>query len=145
MRSKIITASITAIATLGCAAGSFADDGGARFTATLAGANEVPVLGDPDGSGTATIRVNPGQGQVCYSISVSNIAPATMAHIHEAAAGAAGPVVVSLQAPTSGSSQGCASVSREFAKELIRTPGDYYVNVHNTEFGGGAVRGQLSK
>lgn len=145
MRSTIITASIAAIATLGCAAVSVADDGGARFTTSLNGASEAPGPGDPNGSGSATIRVNPGQAEVCFTISVSNIAPATAAHIHEAPAGVAGPVVVQLTAPTSGTSQGCTTVTREFAKELMRTPGDYYVNVHNAEFPAGAVRGQLGR
>ncbi len=145
MRSTIITATIAAIATLGAATISVADDGGARFTATLDGASEAPGPGDPDGSGTATIRVNPGQREICYSITVNNIAAATAAHIHEAPAGSAGPVVVTLGAPTNGTSQGCATVTRELAKEIMRAPADYYVNVHNAEFMPGAVRGQLSK
>jgi hypothetical protein len=122
-----------------------AEDAGARFTATLDGASEVPRLGDPDGMGTATIRVNPGRGQLCYSITVSGIEPAVAAHIHEAPAGTAGPVVFGLTAPTGGTSQGCVAISREFAKEFMKSPGDYYVNVHNAEFPGGAVRGQLGK
>ena len=114
-----------------------------RLTATLNGANEVPGPGDADGVGTATIRVNPGREQVCYIISVTGIAPATMAHIHEAVAGSSGPVVVSLAVPTSGTSQGCVTISRELAKEIIQDPSEYYVNVHNAEFRPGAVCGQL--
>jgi len=81
-----------------------AADGGRKLQTTLTGAAEVPGPGDPDGRGTAQITVNPGQKQVCYKINVSNIAPATAAHIHEAPATAAGPVVVTLGAPTSGMS-----------------------------------------
>ena len=54
---------------------------GVRLTASLDGASEVPGPGDPDGTGTASVRINPGQNQLCYSISVSNIAPATAAHV----------------------------------------------------------------
>ena len=120
-----------------------ADQGGALFTASLTGAAEVPGPGDLDGTGTARITVNVGQSTVCYEITVANIAPATAAHIHEAVAGAAGPVVISLNAPTSGRSSGCASVDRELAKEIAKDPTEYYVNVHNAAFLGGAVRGQL--
>ena len=145
MKSSIIYSAVVATALLGSVTAFAAEDAGARFTATLDGASEVPVLGDPDGFGTATIRVNPGREQLCYSITVSGIQSASAAHIHEAAAGAAGPIVFGLTAPSGGTSQGCVTVSREFAKEFIKTPSDYYVNVHNAEFPRGAVRGQLGR
>ena len=105
----------------------------------------VPNQGDLDGTGSATITVNPGQGEVCYELSVSGIAPAEAAHIHEAPVGVAGDVVVPLLPPTDGSSSGCVDVSRTLAKDILKNPADYYVNVHNEPFPGGALRGQLSK
>ena len=122
-----------------------AADGGRKLQTTLTGAAEVPGPGDPDGSGTAQITVNPGQKQVCYKLRVSNIASASAAHIHEAAPTAAGPVVVTLGAPTTGTSSGCVTVTRELALEILKRPADYYVNVHNAAFPAGAVRGQLAK
>jgi hypothetical protein len=119
--------------------------GGRPLSATLTGATEVPGPGDPDGSGHAWIRVNPGLGQVCYELHVTGIEPATGAHIHVGEAGVAGPVVVPLMAPTDGMSSGCAEVSRELAKAIIQDPSGYYVNVHNAVYPAGAVRGQLSK
>lgn len=119
--------------------------GGRPLSATMTGAAEAPNPGDPDGSGTVTMTLNPGQGEVCYEITVSDIAPATAAHIHVAPVGVPGPVVVPLIAPTSGSSSGCASVDRALVKAILQDPEAYYVNVHNAEFPGGAVRGQLSK
>jgi hypothetical protein len=123
-----------------------AEDSGRTFTTTLTGAAEVPP-GDPDGSGTATITLNPGQESVCWEITVSGITlPAIAAHIHEAPAGVAGPVVIPLSAPdASGSSSGCVSVDRQEIKEIIQHPEEYYVNVHTTDYPAGAVRGQLSK
>ena len=122
-----------------------AADGGRKLQTNLTGAAEVPGPGDPDGAGTAQITVNPGQKRVCYKLRVSNIAPATAAHIHEAAPTAAGPVVVTLGAPTSGTSSGCVTVTRALALEILKDPSDYYVNVHNAAFPAGAVRGQLAK
>ncbi|HEV7233543.1 MAG TPA: CHRD domain-containing protein [Sphingorhabdus sp.] len=145
MKYSIVTSAIVTTAILGSAATFAREDSGAKLSATLDGASEVPGPGDTDGAGTAMIRINPGQGQLCYTINVMGIAPATMAHIHEAPVGAAGPVVAGLAAPTSGSSQACVAVSRELAMEIIRNPGDYYVNVHNSVFPGGAVRGQLGR
>lgn len=130
---------------IGGGASAFAEEGGRPISVALTGPAEAPTPGDPDGSGTATLRINPGQQQVCYELSVTGIAAATAAHIHKAPAGAAGPVVVGLTAPTSGSSKACAEVARQLALDILKTPADYYVNVHNAEFPGGAVRGQLSK
>ena len=120
-------------------------NGGRPLTANLTGEAEVPVTGDLDGSGTANVRVNPGQECLSYDLDVQNIEPATAAHIHEAPAGVAGPVVEELDAPTDGSSSGTNEVSREEAKDIVKNPEEYYVNVHNAEFPGGALRGQLSK
>ena len=61
--------------------------GGRPLSTTLSGAAEVPGRGDPDGSGTATLTLNHGQGEVCFELTVSGIAPATAAHIHFAPAG----------------------------------------------------------
>jgi hypothetical protein len=122
-----------------------AADGGRPLSTPLTGAAEAPGPGDPDGSGTATFRINPGQGRICYTLSVSGIAPARAAHIHIAPAGSPGPIVVPLDAPTAGVSSGCATVRRELARDIIRDPADYYVNVHNADFPAGAVRGQLGR
>lgn len=108
----------------------------------LSGAAEVPV-GDPDGTGAASVTVDAGKGQVCYTLSVSGIDAATMAHIHKGAVGAAGPVVVPLDPPATGSSKGCKPVAPDVIAAILAAPSDYYVNVHTTAFPKGAVRGQL--
>ena len=144
MRTMILLP-LAATAAASLATAALADDGGRPIEAEMTGAAERPGPGDPDGSGTAEFRINPGQGEVCYTLTVSNIEPATLAHIHRAPPTAPGPIVVHLAAPTDGSSSGCASGSRALAMELIRNPGAFYVNVHNQPFPAGAVRGQLGK
>jgi CHRD domain len=131
---------IALLATLG----SVAAQAGRPFSTTLTGSAEIGG-GDPDGSGSASITLNHGQGEICFELSVSGIAPATAAHIHSAPAGVNGPVVVPLTPPTSGFSSGCASADPNLIKAIIQHPEDYYVNVHNVDFPGGALRGQLSK
>jgi hypothetical protein len=119
---------------------------GRQLSTTLTGAVEVPGPGDPDGSGTALITLNQGQGVVCFELTVEDIAPATAAHIHVGSAEVAGPVVIPLAAPTDGSASGCVSeVDADLIKDIRKNPQNYYVNVHNAEFPAGAVRGQLSK
>jgi hypothetical protein len=118
--------------------------GGAPRVTTLSGAEEVPPA-DPDGTGFASITLNVGQQSVCWELSVSDIAPAFAAHIHVAPAGVNGPIVVPLSPPTTGTSSGCAeNVDPVLIQAIIDHPEQYYVNVHNAPFPGGAVRGQLS-
>ncbi len=119
--------------------------GGRPLTATLTGAAEVPGPGDADGSGSARITLNHGQGQICYELKVSNIGTATLAHIHTGASTVAGPVLVTLDPPADGSSDGCVNVDKVTIKAIMDNPAGYYINVHNAEFPDGAVRGQLSK
>jgi hypothetical protein len=142
---KITVLHLILIALTVLALTSIAADGGRKFTTDLTGAAEVPGPGDPDGSGTATITLNHGQGTVCWEITVSEIDTATRAHIHQAPAGAPGPIVVEFLEPGFGSLSGCTEVDRELIKDIIQHPEEYYVNVHNAQFAPGAVRGQLSK
>ena len=68
-----------------------------------------------------------------------------MAHIHKGARSEFGPVAVDFEAPSDGSSSGCTTTARAgfSIAEIAANPSDYYVNVHNAAFGGGAVHGQL--
>jgi hypothetical protein len=142
MRKVLLFVSLIAIALV-----TYGDDGGRKFKVLMTGAEEVPGPGDPDGSGIAVLRLNPGTEQVCFQLFVEDILlPASAAHIHEAPAGVAGPVVVGLAAPdANGEASGCVSAPREEILEIIAEPEEYYVNVHNSEFPGGAVRGQLAR
>src|SRR5215510_12889968 len=59
-------------------------------TATLTGAAEVPGPGDPQGSGSVQVTLDPNKGEECYELRVENIQEATAAHIHEGAVGEGG-------------------------------------------------------
>jgi hypothetical protein len=108
--------------------------------ASLTGAAEVPMKGDPDGKGTATIRIK--GSQVCSKLTYTKIGAPAAAHIHRGARGEAGPVVVEL---SPGRKTSCRKVPAELAREIAKSPAKFYVNVHNQEFAGGAIRGQLRK
>ena len=126
------------------AAPAVAQIGATTISLSLSGAAEGPGLGDPDGSGRAELRIDPDQGQVCYSVVVEAIDPAFGAHIHRSPVGVAGgPIVVVLDPPTDGDSEGCTSVTAELAREILGSPAEYYLNIHTPNFPDGAVRAQL--
>lgn len=120
-------------------------NGGTAFNITLVGEAESPA-GDPVATGTATVRLRAGQGQVCFKIAASNLSgPAAAAHIHKAAAGVSGPVVVPLATPgADGKSGGCVGAARTLVAQMLASPASFYVNVHTAEFPAGAIRGQLT-
>jgi len=137
---------ITIAAASALLAGCAMQPGNQRATlyVSMTGIQEVPGPGDPDGNGTVELRVSPSSGSVCWNLYVGPIEPATAAHIHRGAAGAAGPPVLTLATPdASGRSQGCATVDPELARQMVLAAQDFYVNVHTEAYPQGAIRGQL--
>jgi hypothetical protein len=115
---------------------------GRGYTAQLSGTEE-PTGGDPDGTGRAYLEFNPGKGTLYYYLEVHNIEPATAAHVHFGAAGVAGGIIAELEPPTDGVSYGTIDLDKATIQAIKKNPQDYYVNVHNAEYPGGAVRGQI--
>ena len=68
----------------------------ATYTANLLGTNEVPPNATPGYSGTATITLNTETFEVCVNATVTVPASDSVIdhHIHQAPAGANGPIVV---------------------------------------------------
>ena len=142
-----------AVATVRLAVVPGAEHGGAPYRTELTQeVRHTPVdfAGDPDGTGSALITVNRGQQEICWHVSASNIAlPASASHIHKAAPGVMGPIVLDLAPPpnNNGSWSVCRSfegLNPAFLEELVESPESFYVNVHNSPYPSGAVRGQLA-
>ena len=57
------------------------------LTATLAGVTEGENPGDEDGSGTASIVIDPAEGTACWTLTAENIEPVVQSHIHVGAEG----------------------------------------------------------
>jgi hypothetical protein len=118
-----------------------------RLEANMSGDQETPVA-DPDGTGTAKLRLDRAKKKVCFTIRVRNIDPVLAAHIHKGAPGVAGDIVVPLieSAQTGTKFTGCEkNVARKTIRAILRHPRRYYVNVHTMPFPGGAIRGQLHR
>lgn len=109
------------------------------FAVPLSGAQEVGG-GDADGFGVALLAIDDTASTISWRIVAKNIGqPPTGAHIHNAAAGVNGPVSINFSAQLAGTSLFDANLAG-----VLANPANWYVNVHNAAFPGGAIRGQLT-
>ena len=111
----------------------------ADIKVTLAGDQEVPPV-KTAGTGTGTIIVGADKS-VSGSVATTGIT-GTAAHIHEAAAGKNGPVIIPLtkSGDTYAVPAGAKLTDAQFASLQA---GNLYVNVHTAANPGGELRGQL--
>jgi hypothetical protein len=107
---------------------------------TLSGSNEVPpVTTSASGSGTVTVAAD---RSVKASITVTGMT-ATASHIHEAAAGANGPVIVPFTKTGDNTFVAPDGAKLTEAQYASYKAGNLYVNVHSAKNPGGEVRAQL--
>ena len=137
---------LAVFAVVGAAAGCFAAPALADFAvvnATMKGANEVPAA-DPQATGSAWMILDSNTGRVCYWAITSGLTePVTAAHLHAGAAGINGPIVIPFNPPNHGFTIGCTTAALPLIQSIIDNPSGFYTNVHNAQFPGGAIRGQL--
>jgi hypothetical protein len=117
------------------------------FVGKMTGGMEVPPA-EPTATARAVITLKPSSDTVCFRLHWDGLTSVTAAHIHSGAAGVTGSVVVPFfNAPipdTISSVGGCVhDVDPALIKNIHDNPSDYYVNVHDAVYPGGAVRDQL--
>ena len=106
----------------------------------LTGDQEVPAnTSTAVGTGNITVAAD---GSVSGSVTASTI-PGSAAHIHAAAAGANGPVVVALTGGPGGVWTVPAGAKLTAEQLEAYKAGNLYVNVHTPEHKGGEIRTQL--
>ncbi len=125
-----------------CTIGTYSSSAGAAdIQVTLAGNQEVPpVMNTGSGSGTITISADKSVSGSVTTMGISGVA----AHIHEAAAGKNGPVIIPLTKSGDNTWIVPAGVKLSDAQFSSFNAGNLYVNVHTKEHPGGALRGQLT-
>jgi len=112
---------------------------GADIMVTLTGDNEVPPV-KTSASGMAMLSIG-DDGAVSGDITTSGV-QGTMAHIHMAAAGKNGPVIVKLV--KDGDKYSVPAGTKLDADQIKAfKAGELYVNVHSAQNKGGEIRAQL--
>ena len=113
----------------------------------LRGSNETP----PNNStafGVASFQFDTSNNLI-YEIDESGISGTPSgAHIHKAAPGVAGNIVIAFTSSTNTFQNGhlrgvVTGVDPALAADIQANPGSYYANVHSAAFPGGEIRGQL--
>ena len=119
------------------------------FTATLAGAQEVPAVATP-GTGLGTVILNAAETEITVNLTFSGLtSTAILGHIHGAAApGVEAGVLFDFAGDVAAlNSNGGTIPARTFAISPAQVAelraGLYYFNVHSVNFGGGEIRGQI--
>lgn len=132
------------LAMLGAIAALFASGAGLAVAGsskvTLSGGEEVPPV-KTSASGSGTITVNDDKS-VSGTITTTGVS-GTQAHIHEAAAGKNGPVIVPLTKKSDGTWEVAAGAKLTDAQLKSYQAGNLYVNVHSAAHKDGEIRGQL--
>ena len=110
-----------------------------NWNATLNGAQETPPNASPaTGSGTGTYDTV--SMIFSWDVSFSGLtAPETDAHFHIAPPGVAGPITIPL--PLGSPIMGSQALSA--VQEAAFLAGDFYVNIHSSNFPAGEIRGQV--
>jgi hypothetical protein len=106
----------------------------------LSGSQEVPAV-TTSAKGEGTITVNSDK-TVSGSVMTSGV-DGTMAHIHQAAAGKNGPIIIPLE--KKGNNEWMVPANAKLTDEQYKAyeAGDLYVNVHSDAHKGGEIRDQL--
>jgi len=117
------------------------------------------LAGDPDGKGVGYVfGVDGDELTLCYSLLVQKlqlvpVGEGMAAHIHEGLRDANGPVVAVLAGPEDGNAADCLTEGEMgkfptgesgIVQRILANPSQFYINIHNPEFPGGAIRGNLS-
>jgi len=146
--TKLVTVAVAgAVCALALAALSLAAARTTVWTAALSSGQEIPKQVVKDTAAHGLFKATVSGTTLKWKLTFAKLTgPATAAHIHMAAKGKSGDVVVPLCGPTpkctsgvTGSATLAPAILSAFKKHLL------YVNVHTAKNPNGEIRGQLAR
>jgi hypothetical protein len=112
--------------------------------AVLTASQENPPTTTP-GFGNATVTFDSTRQNITVTITVANLgSPITASHIHALPAGNVVLGFTPTASFTNNKLTGTFPITSDLATRLLQNPSNFYVNVHTSQFPGGAIRGQLA-
>jgi hypothetical protein len=162
MKRKLLSLSFLLFLVLGIGAAPILAGSNRNFSTHLSGSNEVPPV-ETLAQGQAIFMLSKDGETLYYKLIAANIENVHMSHIHLAAEGVNGPIVVWLypSAPRMvlipGRFNGVLAQTFITAANLVgplagqplsaliaeMEAGNTYVNIHNNQYAGGEIRGQI--
>lgn len=165
MKAKNLLAAIAVLTLAGAVSASAAV---MRYEAMVTGSQQVPDPVKTDAFGMASLEVDDVAEALTFSLSVTGIDLSDLVdvgpgfgpvHLHNAPAGANGPVVVPFTFESAGYTE--TSAGFDLFRAMVSfdaiaggadfgafvdglNSAEFYVNVHTEDFGAGEIRGQLS-
>ncbi|KUG05898.1 CHRD domain-containing protein [Solirubrum puertoriconensis] len=111
-----------------------------QASATLNGSQEVPANSSA-ATGTMTGTYDKGTRTLTYTVTYQGFTPAA-GHIHQAAPGQNGGVIVPFSSVASSPIKGSATLTEADAASLMA--GNTYVNLHSSTYPNGEIRGNIT-
>ena len=140
---KKLVAFIAVVVAAVSAAAALAASHSTVWTAALSSGQEVPKQVVKNTAAHGEFKGTLSGSKLTWKLTFSKLTgPATAAHIHMAAMGKSGNVVVPLCGPCKSPVTGTATISKALMTAFKKH--DLYVNVHTAKNPNGEIRGQLA-
>ena len=86
-------------------------------------ATGFPEAPNSEGAGSFAAQTNPGQGRICWRVTVTGLTDVTAAHIHYRTGATTVAVPLALPEPFQAPATGCTNAPRALIRQPGRMPG----------------------
>lgn len=113
------------------------------LAANLLGQEVANGAGDDKASANFNGEVNLTRNTLCYYLDMDGLSGATAVHIHQNDQAGTDAPTLALQVPGPSGDEVCVNGDNAVLSAILKTPGNYYIDIHTPDHADGAVRGKL--